>query len=833
MSNETVSRDELSANYINKIKQANAEIRALSRYFEPVSDTNMTVLEKYLEDLQKHPAASDPDHNDYQTINKKIESVRFNLNLIPLPEGYPAQQKSYTDRYLAAKAMLEEYAKQTKELDALHQDTQNIQLKPTFAETTENIGQCVKLPVIAAQDFASSSPKIIASDKTIPQGGEILFTLDAVYQDINHFWLFGNYNAEDRQLSRTDYFVVNTSGLEIGKQYRVRATLTSKLREQKYLQAFFEVTKAEDEQPNQQETAQETAQKISQAPLILPSNPTIIQGESISFTVDTAGLDIIHYYWLSGNIRKGGTDKFEIDTTDLELGSHEVKVSLTLRDRSQDPKLISTAFTIKAAPVIPSFDDVAIELQQQSQNVELQALFIGQERGFYSWVVDSFTSTFREVRNGINISQLTLNELQTGKYRARLSISYQGVTRRLEKRFEVALTNHDEQQAVTLQSRDDFIAETASIFAGTGNLNQDMAHDAILRYLLSSTYSEQYIGSNDTKRQAYYAVRTRDGQDHISHPLYLVRSREDLNNLTSADFFIRDFIQLQGRGGTEGSPYVIGDIDSVGEQRNGLSIIDGAVNSEFANDFNTLVEAINETDLVQQRSGRVKFFTKIAHRDAIQLAPYAGDVSQFAGVTMRNVIINGNTIASDGALQGIFATDGTFQNLNITNNSIQTEGAHTISISGMLSGKIEGNTDLQGKSLPANNITLYPLRIGGGANIYVMSFRNAEGVKQGDPEYYAYEEIKGDQQINDRRNKKDRANASYWKNVDLPALQTLFSETFAHVKQLGINKNKALAQLREENKPYIDIRTVADEYQASINEAWDSMMLQVAERDEE
>lgn len=726
MNDTTISRDKTSASdsdNSNRIKQANAEIRVLSRYFELAPNSDMTVLEKYLQDLKKHPAANDPDDSNYETVNKKIEATSFNLNLIPRPEDYPKNQKSYTDRYIAAKNILETYARRTKEIDAIQQTDQSLEAS---AEAISDAGQCEKLPIIKPEDFAASTPKIIASDKTVPVGGEILFTLNGVYEGVSCFWLFGNYQSDDRQLSRTDYLVVNTTDLEVGKQYRVRATLTSKKREQKYVEAFF---------------------------------------------------------------------------------------------------------TVDAAITIPEFENAEITVKKQPQSVQLLAPFTEEARGFYSWVVDSSTSTFREVTHGVAISHLQLEDLMAGQYRARVSISYQGETRRLEAHFDIADDNTN-TATPGLQSRDDFIAEAATLFASTGNFDQDKVHNAILGYLLTVDYREERLAADDPKRAAYYATRPSDGFDYTSHPLYLVRSHQDLENVKSSDFFIRDFMQLQGRGGSEASPYIIGDNRSVGNQRNGLSIIDGVMESSFANDFNTLVEAINASDLVQQRAGRVKFFSHIAHRDAIQLIPYSGDVSQFAGVTMRNIIINGNSIASDAALQGIFASDGSFQNLHITNNSIQTAGAHTISISGMLSGTIDGNTDLQGELLPADAITLYPLRIGGGANIYVMSFYNPDGITQGDADYYAYEEIAGDQAINDRRQKKDHANASYWKNVNLPALQSRFEATYSQVKQLKIDRNTTLAQLREDNRPYADIRAAADEYQANIDAAWNDMMHQVGEPDE-
>ncbi|MGB1254944.1 MAG: hypothetical protein ACPG51_03725 [Thiolinea sp.] len=114
-----------------------------------------------------------------------------------------------------------------------------------------------------------------------------------------------------------------------------------------------------------------------------------------------------------------------------------------------------------------------------------------------------------------------------------------------------------------------------------------------------------------------------------------------------------------------------------------------------------------------------------AHRDAIQLIPpplhrfddgvYVRLADQMAGAVLENVIVQDCKIsAPNGPLQGIFASDGMYRNLQIHNNDIGTKGAHSISIAGLLSGgAISGNTlrEVPDGDLP--QITLYPARIGG------------------------------------------------------------------------------------------------------------------------
>lgn len=110
-------------------------------------------------------------------------------------------------------------------------------------------------------------------------------------------------------------------------------------------------------------------------------------------------------------------------------------------------------------------------------------------------------------------------------------------------------------------------------------------------------------------------------------------------------------------------------------------------------------------------------YSRLPHRDAIQLIPRQINQTnaQFFGATQSGVIISNNVIKSNGHLQGIFASDGLFENLIIENNNIETQSAHEITIGGMLSGEILNNSA---------NVKLYPLRIGGSHpdSFYVSTF---------------------------------------------------------------------------------------------------------------
>jgi len=273
---------------------------------------------------------------------------------------------------------------------------------------------------------------------------------------------------------------------------------------------------------------------------------------------------------------------------------------------------------------------------------------------------------------------------------------------------------------------------------------QDHAHRAIFKELLEGKYSKKNM-KNDPNSEAFDAIR----KNYLA-PLYFINNNihldyhfgnaipvddDDRQKYLSpqlkidhkkkpATFFIRDFMGIRSKGNLVIKNWLIED-----------SVLD----SDFADDFDDLVVDIN----AHLATVAVNKFKDVAHRDVMQLipAPNKTGSDQMAGAIMSDVIIEENIMHSKGQLNCIFGSDGAFKNLSIRNNHIQTKGAHTISISGMLSGKITGNTDLQGAPLPPNKIKLLPLRIGGGANIYIIGFKNKPGTPE--EEKYEYKAIPG------------------------------------------------------------------------------------------
>lgn len=317
-----------------------------------------------------------------------------------------------------------------------------------------------------------------------------------------------------------------------------------------------------------------------------------------------------------------------------------------------------------------------------------------------------------------------------------------------------------------------FISRLANEFNQNGN--QDAVHNALLKELLNNKYSHETSAAYNVIRnnsgQPLYQVRNQDSFTQLFHSLAAVDQRTkqrfphlDLQGKRMApNFFIRDFLQA----------YCTGSISVAN-----LVLVDDALYSSFARDFDRLVGSVNEYQRSQGRRRRVFFFSQLAHRDAIQLIPNPmNGVDHFGGAIMRNVSVSGNVIYSDGALQGIFASDGAFQNLHIRNNHLRIGGQHTISINGMLSGSIMDNTDHTGKPLAMDKITLYPLRLGGGANIFILGFHNKAWLNPDDPNYYQYDTIYGVPPERDFRQQVTQHRGSYYRDVDMQELQTLLKQ---------------------------------------------------------
>ncbi len=228
-------------------------------------------------------------------------------------------------------------------------------------------------------------------------------------------------------------------------------------------------------------------------------------------------------------------------------------------------------------------------------------------------------------------------------------------------------------------------------------------------------------------------------------------------------------------------------------QIRGFNVEDTMPDTPFSRDFNqltgqanTLITKLNQT--AARPFALLGTFDKLPHRDAFQLIPHW--TANYAGGLLSNLDISDNSIVSSAQLQGIFASDGAFRNLRINNNRIGTPSAHQITIAGMLSGEIRNNKTLQGSTL--NNIELLPLRIGGGENVFILSFHPSSS--------YQYQAIAGIPASADKRQQKRTNvwNAKHYYNFRMDAFLTAYNQQTANTSMSGSARAKLATQLAPE-----------------------------------
>jgi hypothetical protein len=120
------------------------------------------------------------------------------------------------------------------------------QAQPVPIEVIEPIELISSSIIRTAEGFINSIPHIIVQGSTRVQRGEdIVFELDTLYENVSYFWLFGNYQSTERQISKVQKLVLHTRGLAVGDQQRVRLSITNRKRNQIHLSYYFDVL-AED-----------------------------------------------------------------------------------------------------------------------------------------------------------------------------------------------------------------------------------------------------------------------------------------------------------------------------------------------------------------------------------------------------------------------------------------------------------------------------------------------------------------------------------------------------------------------------------------------------------
>ncbi len=239
---------------------------------------------------------------------------------------------------------------------------------------------------------------------------------------------------------------------------------------------------------------------------------------------------------------------------------------------------------------------------------------------------------------------------------------------------------------------------------------------------LEKSIANKYLTSRNYSHEHAYmeVIDTLLKQTKYKH---LTPAKETLYDVTHAS-------KLPPAGTTINTPYIrdcfkikVSDV-----RLEGYTINDTIFDTTFPNDFNKKIDRINQH---VGPAPALKHYKYLAHRDAIQLIPSDRNItkynSQFAGAKLKNITIKDIKINSKGALQGLFASDGSFENIHMENITVQTNSAHQIAILGLLSGTL----DLASPNGKPIHVNLLPLRLAGGNNIYINSFSRTSSYQYG------------------------------------------------------------------------------------------------------
>ena len=148
--------------------------------------------------------------------------------------------------------------------------------------------------------------------------------------------------------------------------------------------------------------------------------------------------------------------------------------------------------------------------------------------------------------------------------------------------------------------------------------------------------------------------------------------------------------------------------------------------------------------------------TESAHKDWIQLIPPSTGLlpnAQFRLAELNNISIKDSKVVSTGKLQGMFGSDGLFNNINVERVVVDTNSQHKVTFNGLMGGNISDIT--LGNGDPAR-VLLQNARIGGGSNIWVESFKGIE-----------YNEVTGDSIVDHRGRRDVHRNQRVFADFDL------------------------------------------------------------------
>jgi hypothetical protein len=284
------------------------------------------------------------------------------------------------------------------------------------------------------------------------------------------------------------------------------------------------------------------------------------------------------------------------------------------------------------------------------------------------------------------------------------------------------------------------------------NNTSSTSHGNGLASALERSIADKYY--NDKRYSHEHAYR------EIIESLVSQAKYSDLAEAKETLYDVTNTAKLPPKGTTIDAPFIRDcfKIKVSHARLEGYTISDAIFDTDFPADFDKMIDRINPH---VGYAPKLKYYKYLAHRDAIQLIPVDRSISrhnsQFAAAKLKNITIKDVTIRSKGSLQGLFASDGAFEDIHMQNISIQTNSEHQIAILGLLSGTL----DVSDKAGEPIHVNLLPLRLAGGNNIYITHFSSSSSYQ-----YEAIDTKNSDVVLTDNRQKMTKR-GTYYTNFDI------------------------------------------------------------------
>lgn len=122
-----------------------------------------------------------------------------------------------------------------------HTGSVNFTVEVAEATDAEKSGEAnsTAIPTISASEFTTHKPSIIKDTELITAGDTVTFSFDAEYEGARYYWILDDNGITPISGSKNK-LIINTIDIDHGR-YRLRATITSKNREQHQLQINIDI----------------------------------------------------------------------------------------------------------------------------------------------------------------------------------------------------------------------------------------------------------------------------------------------------------------------------------------------------------------------------------------------------------------------------------------------------------------------------------------------------------------------------------------------------------------------------------------------------------------